>query len=252
MIAITPWRRTLPTWVHPTDDLYTINPDYLNGVAAVGGRPALVGHALDIDDAKKTLERFDGLLLSGGSDVHPSLYGAEIDGSVEPHIASDRSDLAYLDAARSLGMPVLGICKGLQIMNVAFGGTLHQDIWSDDGNHPQRPAFDATSGSFAADTLDAAEAFLAGRHEVTLTEGSRIAEINGGTSVITNSLHHQAADRIGDDLLVTGRADDGMVEVLEHPTEPLLAVQWHPERMGEAGWPIFRWLVEAAQMKDDQ
>lgn len=242
MIAITPWRRTLPTWVHPDDDLYTINPDYLDGVAAVGGRPALVGHALDVDDAKQTLERFDGLLLSGGNDVHPALYGADIDGSVEPDIASDRSDLAYLQAARSLGLPVLGICKGLQIINVAFGGTLHQDIWSDEGDHPARPDEREEPAKTAA-----ADAFLANRHEVTLTEGSLIAEIIGARTLITNSLHHQAADRIGNELLVTGRANDGTVEALEHPDGRLLAVQWHPERMGEAGWPLFRWLVEATR-----
>lgn len=242
MIAITPWRRTLPTWVHPADDLYTINPDYLDGVSAVGGRPALVGHALDVDDAKQTLDRFDGLLLSGGNDVHPSLYGATIEGSVEPDIVSDRSDLAYLEAARSLGLPVLGICKGLQIVNVGFGGTLHQDIWSTDGNHPPRPEHTSEPA-----VTEAADAFLADRHEVTLTEGSLIARVVGGTSLITNSLHHQAADRIGDGLRVTGRADDGTVEVLEHDTEPLLAVQWHPERMEEAGWPLFRWLVEATR-----
>lgn len=237
MIAITPWRRTLSTWVHPEDDLYTINPDYLDGVAAVGGRPALVGHATDVDDAKQTLERFDGLLLSGGADVHPSLYGAALNGSVDPDIASDRSDLAYLDAARTLGMPVLGICKGLQIINVAFGGTLHQDIWSDDGNHPARPDC----------SIEAADAFLADRHEVTLTEGSLIADVVGAQTLITNSLHHQAADHIGDELLVTGRAADGTVEVLEHPDGRLLAVQWHPERMAESGWPLFRWLVEATR-----
>ena len=245
MIAITPWRRTLPTWVHPKDDLYTINPDYLDGVAAVGGRPALIGHALDVDDAKRTLERFDGLLLSGGSDVHPSLYGAEINGTVDPDIDADRSDLAYLQAARSLGIPVLGICKGLQIANVAFGGTLHQDIWSDQGNHPARPEHTEEPQLTAA-----ADAFLADRHEVTLAEGSLIAKIVGTQRLITNSLHHQAADRVGDELIVTGRADDGTVEVLEHPDGQLIAVQWHPERMGEAGWPLFRWLVERAMSEN--
>ncbi len=241
MIAITPWRRTLRTWVHPRDDLYTINPDYLDGVAAVGGRPALVGHAIDVDDAKQTLERFDGLLLSGGNDVHPSLYGEDSNGSVEPDIVSDRSDLAYLDAARSLGMPVLGICKGLQIINVGFGGTLHQDIWTPEGNHPPRP-----DHPIEANAVQAADAFLSNRHEVTLTEGSLIAEIVRASSLTTNSLHHQAADRVGNELLVTGRADDDTIEVLEHPDGRLLAVQWHPERMNESGWPLFRWLVEAA------
>ena len=242
MIAITPWRRTLATWVHPSDDLYTINPDYLDGVAAVGGRPALIGHALDADDAKHTLERFDGLLISGGSDVDPSLYGEEVSGSVEPDIAADRSDLAYLEAARSLGMPVLGICKGLQITNIAFGGSLHQDIWSCDGNHPARPEHHAEP-----ELSEAADAFLADRHEVSLTAGSLIEAVIGASSLTTNSLHHQAADRIGDELLVTGRADDGTVEVLEHPDGRLLAVQWHPERMGEAGLPLFGWLVEQAR-----
>lgn len=242
MIAITPWRRALHTWVHPKDDLYTINPDYLDGVTAVGGRPALIGHAIDVDDAKQTLEHFDGLLLSGGDDVHPSLYGQDINGSAGPNIASDRSDLAYLEAARSLGIPVLGICKGLQIINVSFGGTLHQDIWSADGNHPPRPA---VSDIEAAD-IEAAEDFLANRHQVTLTEGSLISEVIGASSLTTNSLHHQAADRIGDELIVTGRADDGTVEVLEHPDGRLLSVQWHPERMGVDGLALFGWLVEAA------
>lgn len=242
MIAITPWRRTLQTWVHPRDDLYTINPDYLDGVAAVGGRAALVGHALDVDDAKQTLAHFDGLLLSGGDDVHPSLYGQDIDGSVDPTIGSDRSDLAYLEAAQSLGMPVLGICKGLQVINVGFGGTLHQDIWSVGGNHPPRPEHEVEFESAA----QAADLFLADRHEVTLTEGSLIASVIGSSRLTTNSLHHQAADRVGDGLAVTGRADDGTVEVLEHPNGLLLGVQWHPERMGVDGLALFAWLVGAA------
>lgn len=237
MIAITPWRRTLHTWVHPADDLYTINPDYLEGVNAAGGRAAMVGHALDVDDAKRTLEHFSGLLLSGGDDVDPSLYDKDLAGAIDPSISSDRSDLSYLAAARSLGLPILGVCKGLQIINVAGGGTLHQHTWSDDGNHPPRPD----------DSIESADAFLANRHRVTLADGSLIAKVIGKPSITTNSLHHQAADRIGRDLVVTGRADDGTVEVLEHSDGRMLSVQWHPERMAGDGLALFRWLVQAAQ-----
>jgi len=103
MIAITPWRRTLHTWVHPDDDLYTIAPGYLEGVTAAGGRPAMVGHASDVDDAKRTLEHFSGLLLSGGADIDPSLYGQPVAGAIDTDIAADRRDPAYPAAARSAG-----------------------------------------------------------------------------------------------------------------------------------------------------
>lgn len=235
MIAITPWRRTLATWVHPADDLYTINPDYLDGVERAGSHGVLVGHVATVDEAKRVLGRCDGLILSGGNDVDPSMYGASNTASIAPDRRADISDIACLHAARSLGLPVLAICRGAQILNVAFGGTLHQEVWG----RPQHPARD--EGGEAAVTADR---FLANRHSVTLAPGSRIEALFGCEQIDTNSLHHQAADQIGTALVVTGSASDGTVEVIEHETEPLIGVQWHPERMLDEGHQVlFDWLV---------
>lgn len=241
MIAITPWRRTLATWVHPRQDLYTINPDYLVGVERAGSRGALVGHVMTVEEAKRGLERFDGLILSGGNDVDPSLYGAPNTASIEPHRAADLSDIAYLEAALALQLPVLAICRGLQVMNVAFGGSLHQDIWG-------RPAHPPRLG--CGDSEADADAFLSNRHDVELTTGSKLHELFASNSIITNSLHHQAADRVGRDLLVTAVAADGTIEGLEHESAPMVGVQWHPERSLDPvpGEPdhqcLFDWLVD--------
>ncbi len=239
LIAISPWRRPLATAVHPQNDLYTIDPEYLDGIERVGGHAALVGFADDVDDAIARLRPFDGLMLSGGDDVDPARYGAIIDGAVDPNPATDSSDEAYLAAAFELGLPVLGICRGVQIINVALGGSLLQDIWGSSDVHPARNA-----GPHAAAN---AEEMLSRRHAVNLEAGSLIAELFGSESIETNSLHHQAVDRLADDLRVTGRAEDGIVEVVEHRHQPLLGVQWHPERMPPGTHDqIFDWLVQAA------
>ncbi len=235
MIAITPWRRSLATWVHPDDDLYTINPDYLDGVERAGSHGVLVGHVTTVDQAKRVLERCDGLILSGGNDVDPSLYGEMNTASIEPDRRADISDMAYLAAAQTLALPVLAICRGLQILNVAFGGTLHQDIWGRPDHPPRLDTGDQTA---------TADGFLANRHPVALTTDSRVATVFGTTHIRAGSLHHQAADRIGDGLVVTGRAPDDTVEVLEHETAPIIGVQWHPERMLDEGHQVlFDWLV---------
>lgn len=239
MIAISPWRRSLPTTAHPVNDLYTIDPEYMDGVERAGGQAVLVGFARDVDDAKNRLQPFDALLLSGGNDVDPDLYGAEVDGSVDVNPTGDHSDAAYMVAALELGLPVLGICRGIQIINVALGGSLLQHVWDSSDIHPARDN--------GPDPVSNADEMFARRHAVRFEAGSLISKIFDADSLETNSLHHQAIDRLADNLMVTGRADDGIIEVVEHRHKPLLAVQWHPEQMplGQHD-AVFEWLVNTA------
>lgn len=249
---MTPWRRTVDTWIHPQHDLYTIDPEYLDAVTAAGGIPALLPwiEADDEDErlarARIVLERFDGLMLSGGDDVDPEVYGRQPEGARDWVRQADDSDIALLRAALELGKPVLAICRGLQVANVALGGVLRQHVHGTSDWH--QPALD--TGDRVAD----AEEFLARRHPVGLEAGSTIATIFGGADHIdTNSLHHQAADdrATAPPLAVVGRAPDGMIEAMESADDRLVAVQWHPERMTEEGHLVlFEWLVRTAGARE--
>ncbi|MGE4549120.1 MAG: gamma-glutamyl-gamma-aminobutyrate hydrolase family protein [Intestinibacillus sp.] len=148
-------------------------------------------------------ERFDGLLLTGGGDLAPSYYGqsAETDTlSIDP--ARDREELSLLDAFIARGKPVFGICRGVQVLNVYFGGTLLQHM---EGH---------------------GDGVL---HEVRTLPGSRLHQLCG-PSLQANSYHHQAVAAVGLGLRVTARAADGVIEGLEHHSLPVFGVQWHPER----------------------
>lgn len=241
MIAVTPWRRTLSTWVHPESDLYTLNPQYLDGIHRAGGHGVIVPAVASIGEARALLDRFDGLLLSGGQDVDPAMYGAQNTASVGVDHGTDASDVALTLAAIELDRPVLAICRGLQVLNVALGGTLHQDIWGCSPHHRARP----TTDDPAAD----ADAYLADRHLVELTPGSTIAKLFDGLEVKTNSLHHQSIDSVAEGLTVTGRAPDGIIESVEHVSGRVVGVQWHPERLpptsphDDGHDRLFGWLV---------
>ena len=197
--------------------------DYPSSIAAAGGLP--IELTRDADPAG-IVERLDGLVLSGGADVEPSRYGAEPDtnlGSVEPD--RDEWELALFAAARARELPILAICRGAQLTNVALGGTLRQHVELDEGvGHPQ---WDADARSAVHDVIVERDSLL----------GSLLAPTTG-----VNSLHHQTIDRVGEGLVVTARAPDGVVEALELPGADLIAVQWHPELLGGPD-PTFRWLV---------
>jgi putative glutamine amidotransferase len=210
--------------------------DYPAAVAAAGGLPV---HLARDAPAAGVVGRLDGLILTGGADIDPRTGGQQRRGGA---IGDDRSaetggspteperdawELALLRAALDLGVPVLCICRGLQLLNVACGGTLVEDLPAGAGDdHPR----------FAGDRRAPA-------HEVIIEAGSLAARVYG-ERVMVNSLHHQAVDRLGDGLVVAGRSPDGTVEVMEMPGRAVLAVQWHPEAL--PGDPGPRWLVDTA------
>jgi putative glutamine amidotransferase len=161
----------------------------------------------------EAIARLDGLVMAGGADIEPAHYGAaHQEGTDKPRTERDASELGLYRAAREANLPVFGICRGLQIMAVAHGGSLHQHLPDVVGNTLHRDA----PGTF-------------NDHGATFTPGSLIADLVGATEITVNSSHHQAVDSPGD-LTVTGYAEDGTIEVCEDPSaEFVLGVQWHPE-----------------------
>jgi putative glutamine amidotransferase len=232
---MTPWRRPLPTFLAERTDLYTLGAEYPAAIIDAGGLPVLLPH-LDDAAADELLDDLDGLVLCGGDDVDPASYGAEDDGvshGTDP--AADRWELALARAAVERKVPALGICRGAQILNVALGGTLRQDIAADDSPHPPTPADP--------------EAVLAQRHPVELAPDSRLARLYGTEQRVVNTIHHQALDRVADALVPVAWAPDGIVEAVEarDPDAEVLAVQWHPEKILDDGErPLFADLVGRA------
>ncbi len=199
-------------------DLYLA--DYTRDVLAAGGLPILIPVDAPVG---AYVSRLDGIVLSGGADIEPSHYGAEPDGTGGYEPERDELELPLLKQALEEELPMLGICRGLQLLNVATGGSLHQDV-------PVHSRYD----------VDPAETV----HEVTFSEHSRLGLLYGEQTSV-NSLHHQTIDRLGEGLTVTGRADDGTVEALEMPGRDVVAVQWHPE-MRPGVEPVFDWLIKQA------
>jgi putative glutamine amidotransferase len=166
--------------------------------------------------APPLLDHLAGLCLPGGPDIHPSFYGASAHpelGPTEPEL--DAFELALARGALERRMPVIGICRGAQLLNVALGGTLHQ--------HVPDVVGDAIAHRQDADSRRPT-------HEVRLAGGTRVARAMGGTEHRINSLHHQAVDRLGDGLEAVGWAPDGLVEAVERPDDGfVVGVQWHAE-----------------------
>ena len=215
-----------------------VNAAYVRSVLAAGGVPVILSPLLGPSFASRALDGIDGLLLTGGEDIHPAWYDAE----ASPHLyppsrERDLFELAVFAAARQREIPILGICRGIQLVNVALGGTLFQDLPT------ERP------DSIGHDPGSARDART---HRVRLEEGSRAAQALGATELTVNSFHHQAVNRLAGTLVATGWSDDGLIEAAESPGDApwLLAVQWHPEEMhADAKAPergLFRALVEAA------
>lgn len=199
IIAVTVWRRPLATGLGERTDLYTLGGEYADAVQAAGGIPLLVPDIV-ASDVPAVLQRVEGLLLSGGQDV-----------AAGPR---DATEHALLVEAERVGMPVFGICRGLQLLNVHRGGTLVDDL-PGTADHP---------------AVASGEERLS-RHRIVDAAGW-VADSLPDDGIV-NSIHHQAIDRLGGGLSVAARAEDGTVEAVAgtEPTRFLRAVQWHPEKM---------------------
>jgi putative glutamine amidotransferase len=210
-----------------------LNAAYVAAVERAGGVPLVVPPLARVDDAARILDVANGLLLTGGEDVEPARYGAQ------PHPAlgatnavRDATEIALVTLARDRAIPTLGICRGIQLINVAFGGSLVQDIPA------ERP------GALAHDHPDRARDAIV--HEIQVEPGSRVAGVMGPGPRRVNSLHHQAVDRVAEGLRATAWADDGIIEAIEAPGEGwwMLAIQWHPEDLDDTS-PSDRRLFSA-------
>ncbi|MFI5310648.1 MAG: gamma-glutamyl-gamma-aminobutyrate hydrolase family protein [Gemmatimonadales bacterium] len=194
-----------------------LSANYVRSLEGAGLVPVVVPPLADASRAAEILDAVGGLLLTGGEDVDPARYGAVPHAALGAvHGARDATEVALLAAARSRGAPVLAICRGIQILNVALGGTLVQDLPS------ERPS--AVQHDQPHDRAERA-------HEVTIVAGSKLARATGATVMSVNSYHHQAVAGLGGDLQVTATAPDGVIEAVEVTDAAwwVLAVQWHPE-----------------------
>jgi putative glutamine amidotransferase len=206
----------------------TLADAFIKAIEEAGGVP-LILPSTQPENAARQVEAIDGLVLSGGADVHPSRYGAELRaemGWLDEH--RDAWELAVLDAAGARRLPILGICRGSQLLNVWRGGKLVTHLETD-VNH---------------------EGGIEVRHPVEVGAGTLLDEVFGGTrSLAVTTLHHQGVAELGAGLSVSARAPDGLPEAVEDRSCGVLGVAWHPEfQLDEpAGQPLFQWIVEAAR-----
>ncbi|MCD8011055.1 MAG: gamma-glutamyl-gamma-aminobutyrate hydrolase family protein [Lachnospiraceae bacterium] len=194
-----------------------VNQDYVDAVSAADGIPLIIPSTASREELCALVNLCDGILISGGMDIDPILYH-EL-----PHpccgafdLEVDRSNLDLVHIAMQSGKAILGICRGMQLINIALNGTLYQDIPSQcDG---------AGGHKFCYIRMDTV-------HTVDLEPESAICEIFGKKSIEVNSLHHQAVKDLGEGVRVTAKAKDGIAEAIEVPGKNIIAVQWHPEMM---------------------
>ena len=222
-IGLTAWKRPVHTMVGGPEQLFTLAEEYVECVRQSGGIPLILPPA-PLNAAADAVASVDALVLTGGGDFSPSTYSGRDEGvSTDIDLQEDAWDVALTLAAKEARLPFFGICRGMQALNIALGGTLYQDI-SDRANHPPVPGVPADAVAF--------------RHPVKIKAESRLGGILGVTERSVNSIHHQAVDRLGEGLVPVAHAPDGIIEGVEYNGAsagsgwPCLAVQWHPERMG--------------------
>jgi putative glutamine amidotransferase len=221
---------------------YNLNSPYIQSIIQAGGIPVGLPYVGE-QDVGEVLGPVDGLLLTGGGDINPLLFGEE----PHPKLGSvltqrDVSEIALTKAALQKKIPIFGVCRGLQILNVAFGGTIYQDLYSQAPNrdhllkHAQKSPRDETS------------------HLVHIKEDTKLRKLLQQSRIEVNSFHHQAINRMADDLVVCGMSSDGVIEAIEHPKHSFcIGVQWHPEELvmvkDVPSRKLFEAFVQASKVK---
>lgn len=228
---------------NPEKPVYYSNQSYVHAIENAGGVPVLIPIMKDFDSLHTLLARLDGLLLSGGIDLHPSAYQEEVQATLtETDTELDKLELVLARWAYQEDVPTLGICRGMQLLNVALGGTLYQDLASGHESTVQH-----ANGSLPRNQII---------HSIAITPESRIHQVLGVGDVMVNSIHHQAIKKLGKGMTVSGVAEDGIIEFIEVPERSfMLAIQSHPEELYK-DYPIwtrlFRAFVVASSQKMDQ
>ncbi|MGE5549238.1 MAG: gamma-glutamyl-gamma-aminobutyrate hydrolase family protein [Bacteroidota bacterium] len=218
-----------------TDDRwrYQCPSDYVRAVLAGGGQPVLLPGAMILAAGEGVCSLCDGFLLSGGGDIDPCHYGQEPHPMTGPADRErDQAELALVRMAVAAGRPLLAICRGMQVLNVALGGDLIQDL----------PSMGYTCH-------DQTEPRSVRTHAVTPVQGTPLADLMPG-SMPVNSFHHQAVGRLASGLSAAAHSPDGIIEAACLPGRPVLAVQWHPENyldQAAEAFALFRWLSEQAR-----
>ncbi len=227
--------------------LFALNPEYAKAIQSAGGLPLVVpplaqSEQVDAHAIETLLDSIDALLLTGGDDLHPRVYGQPLHPKAElMDVERDAADVALARAALERGVPILGICAGMQLLNVALGGSLHQHLADLRGSR-----YPALLPIHDAQETDAKE------HGVVVERGARLAAAVGAGAIVTNSRHHQAIDRVADGLVVTALAEDGVIEGVElDDGRFVIGVQWHPEEMAaDSGQRrLFEAFIDAARKR---
>ncbi|MBR6709139.1 MAG: gamma-glutamyl-gamma-aminobutyrate hydrolase family protein [Clostridia bacterium] len=208
-----------------------MRPNYVRCIMDHGGIGVLLPQMTNPDRIREIAEDMDGFLFSGGGDVEPARYGdAEVDPTVKTAPERDAFEFALLAEVLKLGKPVLGICRGVQVMNVGIGGTLYQHI----ENHRQTPV----PGSVT-------------EQAVSVAKDTELFRITGAEQLLVNTFHHQAVREVGHGVIVSARAEDGTIEAIEMPGHRFfVGVQWHPELFYHLQKPmqsLFAAFVEASK-----
>lgn len=213
----------------------TVNQDYVDAVLRAGAAPVLLPAIGDQAALQTLIRRIDGLVLTGGADVSPDRYGEEklpLCGATSPQ--RDETEFALCRLALEMDLPILAICRGQQVLNCALGGTLYQDIAAQYGDALKHPCYDTPRDQV---------------HEVRVEPTSRLHAITGMDALRVNSRHHQAVKTLGEGLIVSARATDGLIEGVEMPGRRfVVGVQWHPETLSDylpEAQALFNAFVEA-------